>query len=265
MNDFEKNLLIEGMRLKAVEHLTEAQQNNFPQDLISTIERFIISINKGKNNYLQDPTTGRMMGSVSSGGGAGGKGSGSDNESTANSAAGKVEQKGTVDYNDKQAVMQKLSEAEKEFVDLPYEKCRVITADGRVWDVTGTSATVDTSVISEKYGVSLEGSSSYHNHPANETYFSFSGEDAGDFIANSEAVSIASDYKYRYIMGRTNETLVGEYERVRSDFKYIHDTEIYRMSFNGNIDIDEDGNHETMTRLANKYHFKYRRVLKNGE
>lgn len=101
MNDFEKNLLIEGMRLKAVEHLTEAQQNNFPQDLISTIERFIISINKGKNNYLQDPTTGRMMGSVSSGGGVGGKGSGSDNESTANSAAGKVEQKGTVDYNDK--------------------------------------------------------------------------------------------------------------------------------------------------------------------
>lgn len=263
MNDFEKNLLIEGMRLKAVEHLTEAQQNNFPQDLISTIERFIISINKGKNNYLQDPTTGRMMGSVSSGGGAGGKGSGSDNESTANSAAGKVEQKGTVDYNDKQAVMQKLSEAEKEFVDLPYEKCRVITADGRVWDVTGTSATVDTSVISEKYGVSLERSSSYHNHPANETYFSFSGADAGDFIANSEAVAIASDYKYRYFMERTSGTVKSDYNSVRYDFTHLLRTDIYQKAWNGEVNLDSDGYHETMMLLSQKYHFNYRRMIKN--
>ena len=159
--------------------------------------------------------------------------------------------------------MQKLSEAEKEFADLPYEKCRTVTSDGKVWDTTGTSGTVDNSAI-EAEGSSLIGSYSYHNHPANETYFSFSGEDAGDFIANREAVSVASDYKYRYVMERTNETIMGDYNGVKHDFAHLCKTDVYQKAWNGEIDFDSDGYHETMTLLSQKYHFTYRRMMKDG-
>ena len=189
-----------------------------------------------------------------SGGSGGGKSSGGDNESEGNPDTGKVEQVGTVDYSDRQAVMQKLSEAEKEFADLPYEKCRTVTSDGKVWDTTGTSGTVDNSVI-EAEGSSLVGSYSYHNHPANETYFSFSGEDAGDFIANREAVSIASDYKYRYTMERTGATASASYMSVYSDFSMVKNTTVLQMAADGKIDMDIDGHHETMKIISQQYGF----------
>ena len=215
-----------------------------------------VTIN-GRHVFIGDDGGGGSSGS------GGGKSSGSDNESEGNPDTGKVEQVGTVDYSDRQAVMQKLSEAEKEFADLPYEKCRTVTSDGKVWDTTGTSGTVDNSAI-EAEGSSLVGSYSYHNHPANETYFSFSGEDAGDFIANREAVSIASDYKYRYVMERTGATASASYMSVYSDFSMVKNTTVLQMAADGKIDMDIDGHHETMKIISQQYGFKYRRVLRNG-
>lgn len=215
-----------------------------------------VTIN-GRHVFIGDDGGGGLSGS------GGGKSSGSDNESEGNPDTGKVEQVGTVDYSDRQAVMQKLSEAEKEFADLPYEKCRTVTSDGKVWDTTGTSGTVDNSAI-EAEGSSLVGSYSYHNHPANETYFSFSSEDAGDFIANREAVSIASDYKYRYVMERTGATASASYMSVYSDFSMVKNTTVLQMAADGKIDMDIDGHHETMKIISQQYGFKYRRVLRNG-
>lgn len=55
--------------------------------LAKTIESAIMSL-KDKDNYLQDPTTGQMMGSTPSGGGGGSSGSSSGNEKTTTNAAG---------------------------------------------------------------------------------------------------------------------------------------------------------------------------------
>ena len=195
------------------------------------------------------------------GGSGGGKASGSEKKPESNANNGKVKQIGTVDFNNKQAVKEIIYKAEKEFSDLPYEKCRTVTSDGKIWDVTGTSGTVDNSGI-EAEGSSLVGSYSYHNHSKNETYFSFSGEDAEDFISNGEAISMASDYKYRYVMERTSDTKMGDYNAVKHDFNYLCQTDVYQKAWNGEIDFDFDGYHETIKLLSKKYHFNYRRVLK---
>lgn len=195
------------------------------------------------------------------GGSGGGKASGSEKKPESNANNGKVKQIGTVDFNNKQAVKEIIYKSEKEFSDLPYEKCRTVTSDGKIWDVTGTSGTVDNSGI-EAEGSSLVGSYSYHNHSKNETYFSFSGEDAADFISNGEAISMASDYKYRYVMERTSDTKMGDYNAVKHDFNYLCQTDVYQKAWNGEIDFDFDGYHETIKLLSKKYHFNYRRVLK---
>ena len=213
-------------------------------------ERGWVTIN-GKHVFIGDD----------GGGSGGGKASGSEKKPESNANNGKVKQIGTVDFNNKQAVKEIIYKAEKEFSDLPYEKCRTVTSDGKVWDVTGTSGTVDNSAIEAK-GSSLVGSYSYHNHSKNETYFSFSGEDAADFISNGEAISMASDYKYRYVMERTSDTKMGDYNAVKHDFNYLCQTDVYQKAWNGEIDFDFDGYHETIKLLSKKYHFNYRRVLK---
>ena len=213
-------------------------------------ERGWVTIN-GKHVFIGDD----------GGGSGGGKASGSEKKPESNANNGKVKQIGTVDFNNKQAVKEIIYKSEKEFSDLPYEKCRTVTSDGKIWDVTGTSGTVDNSGI-EAEGSSLVGSYSYHNHSKNETYFSFSGEDAADFISNGEAISMASDYKYRYVMERTSDTKMGDYNAVKHDFNYLCQTDVYQKAWNGEIDFDFDGYHETIKLLSKKYHFNYRRVLK---
>lgn len=233
--------------------------------LAKHLESAIININKYSDSQPRDDH-GRWTdgGGGSSGGSSGsGRSSGSEEEHVQNHGTGKIEQVGIVDFSDKKAVMAKLAEAEQEFADLSCEKCCTITSDGKVWYTTGTSATVDDSGI-EKMGSSLKGCYSYHNHPANETYFSFSGEDAGSFISRGEAVSVASDYKYRYFMERTNNTIDTDYKTVQDRFYEIRGSTVLEIAFakNDNTFMDSEGYHETMKILAQEYNFNYRRVLK---
>lgn len=177
-----------------------------------------------------------------------------------NSSTGKIEQIGKVDYNNPKAVLESLANAENNFSDLDYEKCRVITSDGKVWEVTGTSGTVNTSMI-EKQGSSLKGSYSYHNHPPNETSFSFSGEDVGDFIEKEEKIAIASDFQYIYFMERKPNTIISDYKAVRKDFYDILLEKNYQL-YDVGLDVDKYGYHEVMKELAKKYNFTYRRLEK---
>lgn len=168
---------------------------------------------------------------------------------------------GTLDFNDESAIMESLRNFELEVAGLSYERCRTITSDGKIWDTDGSAGFVDTSLIeSRNNGSSLKGSYSYHNHPKEQTYFSFSGEDAACFISNGEAFAKASDYKYSYIMRRTKNTVISDYETVRNDFYNIYKNDVYQLSFDDIIDIDEDGFHETMKLMAEKYKFSYTRI-----
>lgn len=216
------------------------------------------------SHYTKDEH-GRFTGSTSSGGGSssGGKGSGSGNIHSNSSTTNESVQVGIIDFNDKQAINKALSDAEEEFADLDYEKCCTVTSDGKVWITSGTSAAVDNSDIEKVHGSSLKGSYSYHNHPPNETYYSFSGADAGEFISKGEQFAKASDYKYEYTMSRRNDTVSADTWSVRNDFSQTYTTFAYDKSYNDStFDIDEHGYDLTMKILARKYNFDYERKLK---
>lgn len=171
----------------------------------------------------------------------------------------------TIDYNNKSAIIKELDAFEKESINLSYERNCTITADGKVWHLDGSSGFVEAELIeTQTGGSSLKGSYSYHNHPKNETYFSFSGNDVGFFLEKGEIYSKASDYKYLYIMKRTEDTLSSSYENIISEFNNIYKTDVYQMAFDGLINIDEDGYHEVMKTLSKKYKFEYERIKKNG-
>ncbi len=112
----------------------------------------------------------------------------------------------------------------------------------------------------------LKGSYSYHNHPKEQTWFSFSAEDVRFFFQSGQAYSKASDHLYEYIMRRIPDTLAVDPDLVYHRFKEIYSTKIYALSDAGKIDIDREGFHETMCRLSQEYRFVYRRsAVYDGE
>lgn len=171
----------------------------------------------------------------------------------------------TIDYNDKNAIIQELDKFEKESINLLYESNCTVTSDGKVWCLDGSSGFVETDLIeTQKGGSNLKGSYSYHNHPKKETYFSFSGNDVGFFLEKEQIYSKASDYKYIYVMKSTKDTIPANYDDIISEFGDLYQKNVYQMSVDGLIDIDEDGYHETIKLLSKKYGFQYERI-KNSD
>ena len=174
-----------------------------------------------------------------------------------------VKEKGKVDFNDEHAVLNILEQAEKEFGELNYEMNCTVTADGKVWQVTGQDAVVDPWGI-ETRGSSLRGSYSYHNHPANVTWYSFSAEDVRFFFASCTRYSQASDDMFKYIMERTQDTIDVDPDIVYTEFSDLWNTKVLELSRKGEIDPDVDGFHEIMSTLSKKYRFIYKREKHNG-
>lgn len=172
---------------------------------------------------------------------------------------GMPEMVGKVDFNDKQAIINRLEEAESELQGLDYEVNYSITSDGKVWRVLGESSTVDLSNIPS----SLAGSYSYHNHPPKQTYYSFSASDAAFFINSGEAYSKASDHVYEYVMRRMDGTIEKSYEKVYHRFKEIYASDVMKMEWDGLIDPDVDEYHEIMKILSKELRFEYVRKKKN--
>ena len=83
-------------------------------------------------------------------------------------------------------------------------------------------------------------------------------------LFRSQAYSKASDYLYEYIMERTPDTLAVSPDVVYHRFKEIFKTDVFQLSDEGKINIDEDGFHEVMRRLSREFRFQYRRVKTNG-
>ena len=135
-----------------------------------------------------------------------------------------------------------------------------MTASGQVWRTEGGAGTVHPEQI-EAEGGSLAGSYSLHNHPPQETYFSFSADDIGFFFRHLEQYSEAFDHRYRYYMRRTTETPDMDYDDAYRFFEQIYHEYALQLSLDGEIDIDEDGYHVTMVELAKRLKFEYGRKL----
>lgn len=172
------------------------------------------------------------------------------------SRPGKPVQIGTVDFSDKKAVLSQLDAARRETQGLTYEVNRTVTADGKVWRVRGESGAVDLSAIPS----SLAGSYSYHNHPAEKTWFSFSAEDVRFFFESGASYAKASDYMFEYVMRRLPETLAVSPEMVYHRFGELYKHEVLAMAFDGDFDTDIDGFHKTMELLSKELRFEYERT-----
>lgn len=166
---------------------------------------------------------------------------------------------GKVDFDDREAVISRLEEAEKELQGLDYEVNYSVTSDGKVWRTLGQSSAVDLSGIPS----SLAGSYSYHNHLPKQTYYSFSAADVAFFIDSGEAYSKASDHMFEYVMRRTEDTVVKSYDEVYHRFGQIENAEVFAMKWNGEIDPDIDGYHEVMEILSKELKFLYGREKKS--
>ena len=175
---------------------------------------------------------------------------------------GMVTQIGIVNFSDRQTVLDELQKARSDFSGLDYEMNCTITADGKVWRVSGTSGQVNPWGI-ESCGSSLRGSYSYHNHPFAETWYSFSAEDVRYFFRSGAEYSEASDDLYRYVMQRTTKTLDIDPDDIYHEFKELRFTAL-EHGLNGMIDIDFDENHDIMQMLSEKYKFRYERRRLDG-
>lgn len=187
-----------------------------------------------------------------------------DNSASAWKSAGKdvrnptpgiPEQIGTIDFEDKKAVLEQLDLAQAETKELDHEVNYSVTADGKVWRVSGGEASVDPSDIPS----SLEGSYSFHNHPRNKTGFSFSAEDLRFFFQHREHFAMASDYLYQYTIERTKDTIAIEPDVVYHRFMDLLRKDVLELKWNGEIDPDQDEFHSAMEILSKELKFKYER------
>ncbi|MBR0092118.1 MAG: hypothetical protein IJP92_10500, partial [Lachnospiraceae bacterium] len=132
-----------------------------------------------------------------------------------------------------------------------------VTSDGKVWKTDGGKY----SVVRDGITSSLEGSYSYHNHPADETHWSFGEMDSAEFISTKSARLEASDDKYVYWMQRTENTVEKTYAEVYNEFRQIHRYEVLQMQADGVIPPDDDY-HATMEILSERLGFEYGRRSK---
>lgn len=172
--------------------------------------------------------------------------------------------KSTIDFLDENAVIKELDAARDEFAGFDHEESLTVTRDGKVWRVKGEERRVNPASI-QNAGSDLKGSYSYHNHPTKETHYSFSADDVQFFFEYGEAYSKAADDQFEYIIIRTPDTLDVDPQIAYSRFRELYKTEIYKMAWDGEIDIDYDGFHEVMKRLSKEYGFFYERRQLNGD
>lgn len=177
---------------------------------------------------------------------------------TGSQKPGEIVQIGTVDFSDKRAVLKQLRQAQSDFAGLDYEMNCTVTSDGKVWRVSGISGSVNPWGI-VALGSILQGSYSYHNHPAAQTWYSFSAADVRYFFAAGEECAIASDDVYEYIMRRTEDVIDIDPDVAYHRFKEIEATTVAEMKWDMLIDPDMDGFHETMKILSRELNFYYER------
>ncbi len=92
-----------------------------------------------------------------------------------------------------------LQEYEKQIVDLDHEEAFVITEKGQIYNVIGQSNDVDISILGKQ---KLKNAYVTHNHPPEETEFSFSKEDFYLFEIYELALLRGIDYRFIYELTR---------------------------------------------------------------
>ena len=113
----------------------------------------------------------------------------------------------TIDYQDKEAVRAILQSFEDEVADLDHEEALVITRDGKVYRCFGDKANVYPNA--DLGDEAIIGASISHNHPADVTEYTFSGDDLALFEKYHLDVLRGKDVKYTYQLSSSDTSVDG--------------------------------------------------------
>lgn len=172
--------------------------------------------------------------------------------------SGKVSEPIFIGKVDLDKIDETLEKYEKEMVKLDHETAIIITKEGKIFSVVGNKNSVNFRDIGAE---ELEGSTVTHNHPANETRYSFSHFDITEVLTYKLHRLRGVDEKYIYEIITSQDTLFGDTVNIQHEF-----TSTFRMEYldklfkSGMMSDDEMEFHEINQLMAKKYKYSYRRV-----
>lgn len=162
----------------------------------------------------------------------------------------------------KERIMDTLKFYENIFLPSEHENAIIIAKDGRVFYVKGREANVNINVLGDDV---LQGAYMTHNHPADQTRYSFSQFDLGEFFKHKFSVLRGVDEAFTYEIKHKDGTLNETYNKILHEFSGKAYAKVLDKNFieGLEVDMDIDGYHLVNEILAKKYKYDYRRIA-NG-
>lgn len=148
---------------------------------------------------------------------------------------------------------------EKKIESQEFESAIVITKAGDIYKIDGDANSVNINGLSSEQ---LSGAWMTHNHPASETYYSFSAFDISEALRNRFSLLRGTDMAYNYEYRTIGKTMPGEFDKIFNLFGETYRNKAYEAALNGEINIDVDEYDFICKMLAKDYKFYYERKKK---
>ena len=144
---------------------------------------------------------------------------------------------------------------ESQIVNLDYEVGIVITQSGEVYRVKGENASVNISQLGDK----LFKASVTHNHPAEETRYSFSNFDLSEAIRNRFSIFRGIDVQYEYQLRILEDTPVNNGEKIYNEFRgeYYYKALDWARDRGDDYIKEEDEYHWINDAISKEYGYEY--------
>lgn len=144
---------------------------------------------------------------------------------------------------------------ESQIVNLDYEVSIVITQSGEVYRVKGENASVNIGQLGDK----LFKASVTHNHPTEETRYSFSNFDLSEAIRNRFSIFRGIDHQYEYQLRILEDTPVNNGEKIYNEFRgeYFYKALDWARDRGDDYLKEEDEYHWINDAIAKEYGYEY--------
>ena len=142
---------------------------------------------------------------------------------------------GKININDETQINSKLNEFKEKRINSKIEHALVITKDGEVYECHGINNAVYPDV---DLGDKINGAIISHNHPADETEYTFGQSDVQLLQQYKLKKLYGFDVEYSYEMELSNKPIIDDYDKVEEQYKYKnsrHNMLIYKLKQKGNI------------------------------
>lgn len=162
-----------------------------------------------------------------------------------------------VDITDEALVELKMIEYESSIIDESIENAYIIASNGEVFRIKGNEYQIK---IPE--WLDIKDSIMTHNHPIEETHYSFSADDIKLFLSSKVKELRGIDSEYQYIIKRTSKTKYTDIEAITNKFSQEYHIEAVELAMANKLDIDYDEYDYIVKKLSKEYNFTYKRVKK---